>query len=197
MGDAESSVNSAGVQAWNAITRCSRWQQWRVQSVPNVHYLPNNAAGRGGPGMMGNPPPPVDIRNTGYDAPYIFWAMWSVKDKAQEIKKKMKNPAAGGRWENPGEDDNTKGFTTRFLAVVSMLKCPWAKYFKPNCPQRHSQQGVNGCMWQMLESALSSHLWTGPGFIDQLKPPGWITYILHCEFSTVKSFSWNFTSRLL
>lgn len=46
MGDADSSVNSAGGWAQDALTRCSRWQQWWSRSVPNVLYLPNNAAGR-------------------------------------------------------------------------------------------------------------------------------------------------------
>lgn len=68
---------------------------------PNVLYLPNNAA---------DSPPPVHIRNTGYDTPCILWAMWPMKDRAQETKKEMKNPIAGGRWENPGEDDNGDPF---------------------------------------------------------------------------------------
>lgn len=70
-------LNSAGVRARNTITRCSRWQQRRSQSLPKVPYLPNNAAGSRGPGVMGNtppphPPPPVHIRNTVYNAPYIL-----------------------------------------------------------------------------------------------------------------------------
>ena len=57
MGDAGSSVNSAGGWAWDVITRCSLWQHSGAWAVPNALYLPNNPAGSSYLGEMWSHPP--------------------------------------------------------------------------------------------------------------------------------------------
>lgn len=87
MGDADSSVNSAGGWAQDVITRCSRWQQWWSWCVPNVLYLPNNPAGSRGPGVMRKNPQSQTQKKTCTHVQYTLQATWPMKDKKWKKEK--------------------------------------------------------------------------------------------------------------
>lgn len=124
-GDAGSSVNSAGVRARNAITRCSRWQQWRSQSAQMYCICLITPADSPPPG----PHQKHRVRYPMHPLSHVTHEGRSTRN--QEKKWRILLLEVDGR-----SQEKMTSFWSLFLAVVSTPKCPWAKYFKPNCPQK-------------------------------------------------------------